>query len=74
MGIMKPASIIKGVIPGILVIYGLIVAVILGQKLFGENTYIEIKKKYQYLGSGLCLQINFFLSWNCNCIWRRIWC
>ena len=37
MGIMKPTSIIKGVIPvimaGILGIYGLIVAVILAQKL-----------------------------------------
>ena len=58
MGIMKPSSIIKGVIPvimaGILGIYGLIVAVILGQKLSGEQTYIDIKKGYQYLGSGLC--------------------
>ena len=58
MGIMKPGSIIKGVIPvimaGILGIYGLIVAVILGQKLSGENVYIDIKKGYQYLGSGLC--------------------
>ncbi len=58
MGIMKPSSIIKGVIPvimaGILGIYGLIVAVILGQKLSGENVYIDIKKGYQYLGSGLC--------------------
>ena len=58
MGIMKPSSIIKGVIPvimaGSLGIYGLIVAVILGQKLSGEQTYIDIKKGYQYLGSGLC--------------------
>jgi len=58
MGIMKPSSIIKGVIPvimaGILGIYGLIVAIILGQKLSGENVYIDIKKGYQYLGSGLC--------------------
>ena len=56
MGIMKPSSIIKGVIPvimaGILGIYGLIVAVILGQKLSGENHYIDIKKGYQFLGSG----------------------
>ena len=55
MGIMKPSSIIKGVIPvimaGILGIYGLIVAVILGQKL---NGYIGYKEGYQYLGSGLC--------------------
>ena len=58
MGIMKPTSIIKGVIPvimaGILGIYGLIVAVILAQKLSGENSYIVVKKGYQYLGSGLC--------------------
>ena len=64
MGIMKPSSIIKGVIPvimaGILGIYGLIVAVILGQKLSGENVYIDIKKGYQYLGSGLCCGLTSF--------------
>ena len=55
MGVMKPTAVIKGVIPvimaGILGIYGLIVAVILGQKLGG---YIKVKEGYQYLGSGLC--------------------
>ena len=55
MGVMKPTAVIKGVIPvimaGILGIYGLIVAVILGQKL---NGYIGYKEGYQYLGSGLC--------------------
>ena len=55
MGVMKPTAVIKGVIPvimaGILGIYGLIVAVILGQKLSG---YIGYKEGYQYLGSGLC--------------------
>ena len=64
MGIMKPSSIIKGVIPvimaGILGIYGLIVAVILGQKLSGEKIYIDIKKGYQYLGSGLCCGLTSF--------------
>ena len=64
MGIMKPSSIIKGVIPvimaGILGIYGLIVAVILGQKLSGEGFYIDIKKGYQYLGSGLCCGLTSF--------------
>ena len=64
MGIMKPSSIIKGVIPvimaGILGIYGLIVAVILGQKLSGESVYIDIKKGYQYLGSGLCCGLTSF--------------
>ena len=64
MGIMKPSSIIKGVIPVIMAcilgIYGLIVAVILGQKLSGENVYIDIKKGYQYLGSGLCCGLTSF--------------
>ena len=63
MGIMKPGSIIKGVIPvimaGILGIYGLIVSVILGQKLSGGDT-IDIKKGYQYLGSGLCCGLTSF--------------
>ena len=64
MGIMKPGSIIKGVIPvimaGILGIYGLIVAVILGQKLSGENGYIDIKSGYKFLGSGLCCGLTSF--------------
>ena len=66
MGIMKPASIIKGVIPvimaGILGIYGLIVAVILAQKLSGEANYINVKKGYQYLGSGLCCGFTSFAA------------
>ena len=65
MGIMKPASIIKGVIPvimaGILGIYGLIVSVILAQKLTGNN-YIDVKKGYQYLGSGLCCGLTSFAA------------
>ena len=64
MGIMKPSSIIKGVIPvimaGILGIYGLIVAVILGQKLSGENGYTDIKSGYKFLGSGLCCGLTSF--------------
>ena len=63
---MKPTSIIKGVIPvimaGILGIYGLIVAVILAQKLSGENSYITVKKGYQYLGSGLCCGLTSFAA------------
>ena len=55
MGVMKPSVIIRGVIPvimaGILGIYGLIVAVILGQKL-GEQQYSEYKG-FKHLGSGL---------------------
>ena len=66
MGIMKPTSIIKGVIPvimaGILGIYGLIVAVILAQKLSGDLSYINIKKGYQYLGSGLCCGLTSFAA------------
>ena len=65
MGIMKPGSIIKGVIPvimaGILGIYGLIVSVILAQKLSGNN-YIDVKKGYQYLGSGLCCGLTSFAA------------
>ena len=65
MGVMKPTSIIKGVIPvimaGILGIYGLIVSVILAQKLNGE-TSILVKKGYQYLGSGLCCGLTSFAA------------
>ena len=65
MGIMKPTSIIKGVIPvimaGILGVYGLIVAVILAQKLSASG-YILVKKGYQYLGSGLCCGLTSFAA------------
>ena len=54
MGVLKPDKIIKSVIPvimaGILGIYGLIVAVILNQKI---NNY-SYKKGYSHLASGLC--------------------
>ena len=66
MGVMKPSSIIKGVIPvimaGILGIYGLIVAVILAQKLSGDNTYLKAEKGFQYLGSGLCCGFTSFAA------------
>lgn len=56
MGVMAPKKIIKSVIPvimaGILGIYGLIVAVVLQQKVKVDN--ISMKKGYQFLGSGLC--------------------
>ena len=56
MGVMKPSVIIRGVIPvimaGILGIYGLIVAVILGQKLGEQGEYSELKG-YKHLGSGM---------------------
>ena len=55
MGVLKPDKIIKSVIPvimaGILGIYGLIVAVILNQKIGNEYSY---KKGYSHLSSGLC--------------------
>ena len=54
MGVLKPDKIIKSVIPvimaGILGIYGLIVAVILNQKI----TSYTYKKGYSHLASGLC--------------------
>ena len=55
MGVLKPDKIIKSVIPvimaGILGIYGLIVAVILAQKIGADYNY---KKGYSHLASGLC--------------------
>ena len=55
MGVLKPDKIIKSVIPvimaGILGIYGLIVAVILNQKIGDKYTY---KQAYSHLSSGLC--------------------
>ena len=55
MGVLKPDKIIKSVIPvimaGILGIYGLIVAVILGQRITGEY---QAKSGYKHLASGLC--------------------
>ena len=55
MGVLKPDKIIKSVIPvimaGILGIYGLIVAVILNQKIGTDYTY---KSAYSHLASGLC--------------------
>ena len=55
LGILRPDRIIKSVIPvimaGILGIYGLIVAVILNQKIGDVYTY---KQAYSHLSSGLC--------------------
>ena len=55
MGVLKPDKIIKSVIPvimaGILGIYGLIVAVILNQRIGNDYTY---KSGYAHLSSGLC--------------------
>ena len=55
MGVLKPDKIIKSVIPvimaGILGIYGLIVAVILNQRIGADYSY---KNGYAHLASGLC--------------------
>ena len=55
MGVLKPDKIIKSVIPvimaGILGIYGLIVGVILAQKIGDSYDY---KQGYAHLASGLC--------------------
>ena len=57
LGILRPDKIIKSVIPvimaGILGIYGLIVAVILNQKVEDKETYTA-RLGYQHLASGLC--------------------
>ena len=63
MGVLKPDKIIKAIIPvimaGILGIYGLIVAVILVQKVDGATTY-SYKDGFSHLASGLCCGIS---SW-----------
>ena len=55
MGVLKPDKIIKSVIPvimaGILGIYGLIVAVILNQRIGDDYNF---KNGYAHLASGLC--------------------
>ena len=56
MGVLKPDKIIKSVIPvimaGILGIYGLIVAVILNQRIVDKD--YKAKNAYAHLASGLC--------------------
>ena len=63
MGVLKPEKIIKAIIPvimaGILGIYGLIVAVILVQKVNEHDTY-NYKNGFAHLASGLCCGIS---SW-----------
>ena len=63
MGVLKPEKIIKAIIPvimaGILGIYGLIVAVILVQKVNGHDEY-DYAKGFAHLSSGLCCGIS---SW-----------
>ena len=63
MGVLKPEKIIKAIIPvimaGILGIYGLIVAVILVQKVNEHDEY-NYTKGFSHLASGLCCGIS---SW-----------
>ncbi len=63
MGVLKPEKIIKAIIPvimaGILGIYGLIVAVILVQKVNEHDGY-DYAKGFSHLASGLCCGIS---SW-----------
>ena len=63
MGILKPEKLIKAIIPvimeGILGIYGLIVSVILLQKVNDNKSY-DYSKGFAHLASGLCCGIS---SW-----------
>ena len=60
LGILRPEKIIKSVIPvimaGILGIYGLIVAVILNQKINRDS--LNNKKAYSHLAAGLCVGLS----------------
>ena len=57
MGVLKPELIMKSVVPvvmaGILGIYGMIVAVIIVQKIPANNEY-KPNAAYAHLASGLC--------------------
>ena len=63
MGVLKPEKLIKAIIPvimaGILGIYGLIVSVILLQRVNGASDY-DYVKGFSHLASGLCVGIS---SW-----------
>ena len=58
MGVLNPDKIIKSVIPvimaGILGIYGLIVCVVVNQKITGAGSSYSYKSSYSHLSSGLC--------------------
>ena len=63
MGVLKPEKLIKAIIPvimaGILGIYGLIVSVILLQRVDGKESY-NYSSGFSHLASGLCCGIS---SW-----------
>lgn len=58
MGVIKPDLIMKSIIPvvmaGVLGIYGLIVAVILVQRIEGDKKSYSFYSGYKHLASGLC--------------------
>ena len=58
MGIIRPDLIIKSVVPvvmaGILGIYGLIISVIINQKIAGPATEYYPRKAYSAFAGGLC--------------------
>ena len=60
LGILRPDKIIKSVIPvimaGILGIYGLIVSVILNQKI--DKTKYKTRQGYSHLAAGLCCGVS----------------
>ena len=62
MGVLKPEKIIKAIIPvimaGILGIYGLIVGVILVQKVNNNHSQYNYKNGFSHLASGLCCGIS----------------
>ena len=64
MGVLKPEKIIKAIIPvimaGILGIYGLIVGVILVQKINNDHNNYNYSLGFSHLASGLCCGIS---SW-----------
>lgn len=57
MGVLKPEKIVRGIIPvvmaGILGIYGLVVAVLLIQKIPADSTY-KAYTGFSHFSSGLC--------------------
>jgi len=62
MGILKPEKIIKAIIPvimaGILGIYGLIVGVILVQKIKNDKSTYNFDFGFKHLAAGLCVGIS----------------
>ena len=66
VGVLKPDLIIKSIIPiimaGILGIYGVIVAVLLGTRTSSSGDKLTMKEGYQYLAAGLCCGLSALAS------------